>query len=76
MSELNQANPFVVMIVAVLILLGRVFHAYAFLKSKEHLLTSPYLRLLQHPVFWSFNFANRAKPTKYRENQCAINHGD
>jgi uncharacterized membrane protein YecN with MAPEG domain len=36
MSELNHANPFVVLVFAVLILLGRIFHAYAFLKSKEH----------------------------------------
>jgi uncharacterized membrane protein YecN with MAPEG domain len=34
--ELNQANPFVVIVFAILILLGRAFHAYAFLGRGDH----------------------------------------
>lgn len=36
MAEMNQANTFVVVAFAVAILLGRVFHAYAFLGGGEH----------------------------------------
>jgi uncharacterized membrane protein YecN with MAPEG domain len=35
-SELNRANFFVVVAFAFLILLGRAFHAYAFLGGREH----------------------------------------
>lgn len=36
LSELNQANSFIVIAFALLILAGRVFHAYAFLGGGEH----------------------------------------
>ncbi len=35
-SELNHANPFIVTGFAILIFLGRAFHAYAFLGGGEH----------------------------------------
>jgi len=35
-AELNGAHPLLMILFAVLILLGRMFHAYAFLGGKEH----------------------------------------